>query len=91
MAPFFRGLTVTVMAELREGTARPSLIDRYEKFYAPHPLVEVLGEEAPLVRDAAGSIKAAIGGITVSYGAKNRIGSRFVEVTVIGGDGKLRK
>ena len=31
------------------------------------------------------------GGITVSYSPVNRIGSRYVEVTVIGNTGKLLK
>lgn len=32
-----------------------------------------------------------LGGIRISYGPKERVGSRFVEVTVIGSDGKLLK
>lgn len=32
-----------------------------------------------------------LGGITVSYGPQERIGSRYVEITVIGADGKLRR
>jgi ABC-type branched-subunit amino acid transport system substrate-binding protein len=32
-----------------------------------------------------------LGGITVSYGPHERVGSNFVEVTVIGSDGKLLK
>jgi hypothetical protein len=32
-----------------------------------------------------------LGGITVSYGPRERVGSNFVEVTVIGSDGKLLK
>jgi branched-chain amino acid transport system substrate-binding protein len=32
-----------------------------------------------------------LGGITVSYGPQQRIGSRYVEITVIGVDGKLRR
>ena len=31
------------------------------------------------------------GGITVSYSPSNRVGSRYVEVTVIGSTGKLLK
>ena len=31
------------------------------------------------------------GGIAVGYSASNRIGSRFVEVTVVGSTGKLLK
>ena len=32
-----------------------------------------------------------LGGITVNYSPTNRVGSRFVEVTVIGSTGKLLK
>jgi hypothetical protein len=32
-----------------------------------------------------------LGGITVNYSPENRVGSRFVEVTVIGSTGKLLK
>ena len=32
-----------------------------------------------------------LGGITVNYSPGNRVGSRFVEVTVIGSTGKLLK
>ncbi len=73
VAPFFRGLTVTVMAELREEAAGASLIDHYQAFYEPHPLVDLLGEEVPLVRDAAKGIKATIGGITVSAADPRRV------------------
>jgi len=32
-----------------------------------------------------------LGGITVNYSPRNRVGSRYVEVTVIGSTGKLLK
>ena len=32
-----------------------------------------------------------LGGITVNYSPENRVGSRYVEVTVIGSSGKLLK
>ena len=32
-----------------------------------------------------------VGGFKVSFGPDNRVGSRFVEVTVIGPDGKLMR
>ena len=32
-----------------------------------------------------------LGGITVGYSPTNRIGSRYVEVTVIGSNGRLMK
>lgn len=69
----------------------------FEEYLGAKVLVEGLRRAGPKptrekVLDALASLQNFdLGGITVSYGAKNRIGSRFVEVTVIGGDGKLRK
>lgn len=60
-------------------------------------MVEALKRAGPRptrakVMDALASLHDYdLGGIRISYGPKNRIGSRYVEVTVIGGDGKLRK
>lgn len=69
----------------------------FEEYLGAKVLVEALRRAGPRptrekVLDALASLQNYdLGGITVSYGAKNRVGSRFVEVTVIGGDGKLRK
>jgi ABC-type branched-subunit amino acid transport system substrate-binding protein len=69
----------------------------FEEYLGAKVLVEGLKRAGPKptrekLLDALASLQNFdLGGITVSYGAKNRIGSRFVEVTVIGGDGKLRK
>jgi N-acetyl-gamma-glutamyl-phosphate reductase len=66
VAPFFRGITATVMATLRAPTTVADLGARFDRFYEGRPLVRVTGENIPLVRDAAGDLGATIGGLTVS-------------------------
>lgn len=69
----------------------------FEEFLGAKVLVEGLRRAGPKPTRAA-VIKALeslnpydLGGISVSFGPHNRIGSRFVEVTVIGSSGKLLK
>ena len=69
----------------------------FEEFMGAKVLVEGLRRAGPnptrvrLVKalDSMGNFD--LGGSTVGYSATNRIGSRFVEVTVIGGSGKLMR
>lgn len=69
----------------------------FEEFLGAKVLVEGLRRAGPkptrkkLLDALASLIDHDLGGIRVSYGSSNRVGSRYVEVTVIGGDGKLRK
>jgi N-acetyl-gamma-glutamyl-phosphate reductase len=69
VAPFFRGITVTVSLPLREPIAVEALRERYLEAYAGEPLVTIT-QEIPLVRDAAGRPGATIGGFAVD--ASNR-------------------
>lgn len=69
----------------------------FEQFLGAKVLVEALRRAGPKP-DRAKVIKALeglnpfdLGGITVSYSPQNRVGSRYVEVTVIGSTGKLLK
>ncbi len=62
VAPFFRGITVTVSLSLREKADLPAL---YEAAYAGEPGVH-LSKEAPLVRDVAGKHDVFIGGLAVA-------------------------
>jgi N-acetyl-gamma-glutamyl-phosphate reductase len=64
VAPFFRGLTMTVSLSLRDPISLTDLKDLYEAFYRDEPLVRITGE-TPLVRDAAGRPHATIGGFAV--------------------------
>lgn len=69
----------------------------FEEFLGAKVLIEGLRRAGPNPT-RAGVIKALealnpydLGGVVVSYGPNNRIGSRFVEVTVISSSGKLLK
>ncbi len=75
VAPFFRGITLTIDCELREATSAEGLLARYRERYAGEPLIHVMAE-APLVRDAAGQHGVTVGGFTVS-------GTRAVVVATI--------
>ena len=73
VAPFFRGISATILATLREPTTIADLRARYDSFYADKPLVRMTGETVPLVRDAAHRIGACIGGLAVSATDSRRI------------------
>ncbi|RYF15537.1 MAG: ABC transporter substrate-binding protein [Comamonadaceae bacterium] len=69
----------------------------FEEFLGAKVLVEGLRRAGP--NPTRGQVVAALesiasldlGGITVGYSPRNRIGSRYVEVTVIGSSGRLLK
>jgi branched-chain amino acid transport system substrate-binding protein len=69
----------------------------FEEFLGAKVLVEALRRAGP--KPTRAKVMAALegmgnydlGGITVNYGPDNRVGSRYVEVTVIGSTGKLLK
>jgi branched-chain amino acid transport system substrate-binding protein len=69
----------------------------FEEYLGCKVLVEALRRAGPQptrakVMSALESLgKLDLGGITVGYGPQQRVGSRYVEVTVIGSDGKLLK
>jgi len=65
VAPFFRGITVTVSMVLSRPIDAEGLEARYRTFYAGEPLIQILGQEIPLVRDIAGRHHVAIGGLSV--------------------------
>lgn len=73
VAPFERGLVVTVLAELARPTTVEDLKGRYEDRYGSAPLIEIT-DETPLPRDAAGRVEATIGGFSVSDRDPRRIG-----------------
>lgn len=77
VAPFFRGITVTISAALREASSFDALEARYMKAYVEEPLVTYT-KEAPLVRDIASRHHVAIGGLTVAPD-----GERFAVVATI--------
>ena len=69
----------------------------FEEFVGAKVLVEALRRAGPkptrtkVVKALESMGNYDTGGITVSYSPDNRIGSRYVEVTVIGSTGKLMK
>ena len=69
----------------------------FEEYLGCKVLVEALRRAGPqpsrakVVAALESLDKLDLGGITVGYGPKQRVGSRYVEVTVIGSDGKLLK
>ena len=69
----------------------------FEQFLGAKVLVEALRRAGPAptrakVIKALESLQSYdLGGITLGYSPTNRIGSRYVEVTVIGSNGRLMK
>ena len=69
----------------------------FEEFLGAKVLVEGLRRAGPeptrakVVKALESLRNFDLGGITVSYSPTNRVGSRYVEVTVIDGEGRLRK
>ncbi len=61
VAPFFRGITLTIDLALRDPVDADALASRYGERYRDEPLVHVQ-TEAPLVRDAAHRHHVTIGG-----------------------------
>lgn len=61
VAPFFRGITLTIDCVLERPLDEGALIERFERHYDGEPLVAVQ-HDAPLVRDAVGGHRVTIGG-----------------------------
>lgn len=77
VAPFFRGITLTISAPLSEALTVDQLRELYTSTYEGEPLVKVV-EEAPEVRDASGRHEVEIGGFHV-----DRDGRRAVLVATL--------
>lgn len=65
VAPFFRGISMTIAARLTEPTDAAALQALYEQRYAGEPRLRVQAQ-APEVRDIRETPDAAVGGFTVS-------------------------
>jgi N-acetyl-gamma-glutamyl-phosphate reductase len=72
VAPFFRGISLTVAAELEQASSADELLARYREFYAGCPLVEVTAE-APEVRNVRGRHQVILGGFAVSARRPTRV------------------
>ncbi len=74
VAPYFRGITLTVQANLSSPLDADGIAERYRGAYADSPLIDLLGEETPRVQDWANKDGAAIGGISVNPDRPEEIG-----------------
>jgi ABC-type branched-subunit amino acid transport system substrate-binding protein len=100
VVPFPFGANKPVVREYQAlmkkyGADQPFSYTSFEEFLGAKVLVEGLRRAGPLptrvklVKALEGMDNYDLGGTRVNYSQTNRIGSRFVEVTVIGGAGKL--
>src|SRR5690606_32329353 len=72
VAPFFRGITLTLSIPLKESVTRDDLVGRYRSAYDREPLVSYQ-EAAPLVRDIAGAHDCRVGGLTLDESGRRAV------------------
>lgn len=72
VAPFFRGITLTISFVLKEHVTLDDLETRYRQAYRHEPLVH-FATEAPLVRDAGGRHGVQIGGLALEATASHAV------------------
>jgi N-acetyl-gamma-glutamyl-phosphate reductase len=77
VAPFFRGLSVTIRAGFKAPVEAEALMGRWRQVYADSPLIEVVAD-VPEIRQVAGSARAMLGGVSVD--ARDRRCASFVVV-----------
>jgi N-acetyl-gamma-glutamyl-phosphate reductase len=65
VAPFFRGISLTVAVELRHAQTEKELLARFQEFYSGFPLVRVRAA-VPEVKQVQGSHRLILGGFSVS-------------------------
>lgn len=66
VAPYFRGISMTVQAKLTEATSAEALSEIYIASYGGSPLIEITGEDTPRVQEIVGRDGASIGGFSVN-------------------------
>ena len=72
VAPFFRGITLTISMTFEEAVTAEELEGRLEEAYGEEPLIE-LREEVPLVRENAHEHHVAIGGLEVAEDGRHAV------------------
>jgi N-acetyl-gamma-glutamyl-phosphate reductase common form len=72
VAPFFRGISLTIAADLQRGQTAEGLLDRFRAFYARCPLVAVR-EVVPEVKEVRGTHGVILGGFSVSGSRSSRV------------------
>ncbi|TQV86374.1 N-acetyl-gamma-glutamyl-phosphate reductase [Aliikangiella coralliicola] len=65
VAEFFRGINMTIQVEFEKRITARELFNRFNDFYAMHPLV-VCKEEIPTLKESINSPLSVIGGFSVS-------------------------
>ena len=71
VAPYFRGIAVTIQATLKECATIDSIANLYEHTFAKASLIKLLGSTMPRVQDIAHSLGAQIGGLTIAENGKD--------------------
>lgn len=74
VAPYFRGISMTVQARLTEPVSAEGLSEIYIAAYDRSPLIEITGEDTPRVQEIVGRDGAAIGGFSVNPDRPDEIG-----------------
>ncbi|MGD9342206.1 MAG: N-acetyl-gamma-glutamyl-phosphate reductase [Chromatiales bacterium] len=72
VAPFFRGISLSIAAELERPVTVSELAEVYGDFYAACPLIEVRGE-IPEVAEVRGTHRVIVGGFAVSTAHPERV------------------
>ncbi len=65
VAPFFRGITLTMSMALKQHCTATELIECFKRAYAAEPLVRIVGSAVPRVRDSAHQHHVTVGGVCV--------------------------
>lgn len=72
VASFFRGISLTIAADLKRGWSEEELMERFSAFYADCALVEVRAA-LPEVKEARGTHGVILGGFSVSGNRTTRV------------------
>lgn len=72
VAPFFRGISLTVAAELQYVLTEKDLLARFQEFYSGFPLIEVRSG-MPEVKQVRGTHQVILGGFSVSERSPARV------------------
>ena len=72
VAPFFRGISLSIAAELRRDVTSEELFTVFREFYAACPLIEVR-ESIPEVKEVRGTHSVLIGGFTTGSDHPERV------------------
>ncbi|MCH8478433.1 MAG: N-acetyl-gamma-glutamyl-phosphate reductase [Wenzhouxiangella sp.] len=72
VAPFFRGISLTIAVNLSEPASAEELLARFRATYDDEPLIRV-SEEIPEIREVAGTPNLAIGGFSVDARNPHRV------------------